>query len=96
MEIATIGGAKVLGRDDVGSLAKGMCADLFAINLNRLDYAGAAVHDPVASVIFCAPQKADYVMVNGKWVVKDGQLTTVDLGSVIERHNGIAKKLVSG
>ena len=69
LEIATIGGAKVLGRDDIGSLATGMCADLFALNLSRLDYAGAAVHDPVASVIFCAPQKADYVMVNGKWVV---------------------------
>lgn len=96
LEIATLGGAKVLGRDDVGSLAKGMCADLFAINLNRLDYAGAAVHDPVASVLFCAAQKADYVMVNGKWVVKEGQLTTVDLGPVVERHNGIAKKLVAG
>jgi len=94
LEIATIGGAKVLGRDDVGSLAKGMCADLFAINLNCLDYAGAAVHDPVASVIFCAPQKADYVMVNGRWVVKEGQLTTVDLGPVIEKHNEIAKKMV--
>ena len=96
LEIATIGGARVLGRDDIGSLAKGMCADLFAINLNRLDYAGAAVHDPVASIIFCAPQKAAYVMVNGKWVVKEGQLTTVDLGPVIERHNEIAKKLVEG
>ena len=96
LEIATLGGAKVLGRDDIGSLAKGMCADLFAINLNCLDYAGAAVHDPVASVIFCAPQKADYVMVNGKWVVKEGQLTTVDLEPVIEKHNGIAKTLVEG
>ncbi|MBI3243560.1 MAG: 8-oxoguanine deaminase [Chloroflexi bacterium] len=96
LEIATLGGAKVLGRDDIGSLAKGMCADLFAIDLNRLDYAGAAVHDPVASVLFCAPQKADYVMVNGKWVVKEGQLTTVDLGPVVEKHNGIAKELVDG
>jgi cytosine/adenosine deaminase-related metal-dependent hydrolase len=95
LEIATLGGAKVLGRDDIGALAKGMCADLFAINLNRLDYAGAAVHDPVASILFCAPQKADYVMVNGKWVVKDGQLTTVDLGPVVERHNGIAKGLIN-
>ena len=96
LEIATIGGAKVLGRDDIGSLATGMCADLFALNLSRLDYAGAAVHDPVASVIFCAPQKADYVMVNGKWVVKEGQLTTVDVGPMLEKHNGIAKQLVNG
>ena len=96
LEMATIGGAKVLGRDDIGSLATGMCADLFALNLSRLDYAGAAVHDPVASVIFCAPQKADYVMVNGKWVVKAGQLTTVDLGPMLEKHNRIAKQLVNG
>ena len=96
LEMATIGGAKVLGRDDIGALAPGMCADLFALNLRRLDYAGAAVHDPVASVIFCAPQKADYVMVNGKWVVKEGQLTTVDVGPMLEKHNGIAKQLVNG
>jgi cytosine/adenosine deaminase-related metal-dependent hydrolase len=96
LEMATIGGAKVLGRDDIGSLATGMCADLFALNLSRLDYAGAAVHDPVASVIFCAPQKADYVMVNGKWVVKEGQLTTVDVGPMLEKHNGMAKQLVNG
>jgi len=96
LEMATIGGAKVLGRDDIGSLAPGMCADLFALNLSRLDYAGAAVHDPVASVIFCAPQKADYVMVNGTWVVKEGQLTTVDVGPMLEKHNGIAKQLVNG
>jgi 8-oxoguanine deaminase len=96
LEMATIGGAQVLGRDDIGSLAQGMCADLFALNLRRLDYAGAAVHDPVASVLFCAPQKADYVMVNGTWVVQEGQLTTVDLGPMLEKHNGIAKQLVNG
>jgi cytosine/adenosine deaminase-related metal-dependent hydrolase len=96
LEIATIGGAKVLGRDDVGSLEKGKRADFFAINLNRLDYAGAAVHDPVAAVLFCAPQNADWVMVDGKWVVKEGALQTVELGWVIERHNQIAKELVNG
>jgi 8-oxoguanine deaminase len=96
LEMATIGGAKVLGRDDIGALAPGMCADLFALNLRRLDYAGAAVHDPVAAVIFCAPQKADYVMVNGTWVVKAGQVTTVDVGPMLEKHHGIAKQLVNG
>ncbi len=96
LEIATIGGAKVLGRDDVGSLEKGKRADFFAINLNRLDYAGAAVHDPVAAVLFCAPQNADWVMVDGKWAVKEGALQTVELGWVIERHNQIARELVEG
>lgn len=96
LEIATIGGAKVLGRDDIGSLEKGKRADFFAVNLNRLDYAGAAVHDPVAAVLFCAPQKADWVMVDGKWVVREGELQTVELGWVVERHNQIAKELMNG
>jgi len=96
LEIATIGGAKVLGRDDIGSLEKGKRADLFAIDLNRLDYAGAAVHDPVAAVIFCAPQNADWVMVEGKWIVKEGELQTVELGPVMEKHNAIARALVNG
>ena len=95
LEIATLGGAQVLGRDDVGSLEKGKRADFFAINLNRLDYAGA-LHDPVAAVIFCAPQKADWVMVEGKWIVKAGQLQTVELGWVVERHNKIAREMVNG
>lgn len=96
LEIATIGGAQVLGRDDLGSLDVGKRADLFALNLNRLDYAGAAVHDPVAAVLFCAPQKADWVMVDGKWVVRDGALQTIELGWVLEKHNAIAKRMVSG
>jgi 8-oxoguanine deaminase len=59
LEIATRGGAAVLGRQDIGSLEPGKCADLFAINLNRLDYAGA-LHDPVAAALFCAPQTVDH------------------------------------
>lgn len=95
LEIATLGGAKVLGRDDIGSLAQGMCADWFALKLDRLDYAGA-LHDPIAAAVFCAPQKADYVMVNGKMIVKDRELQTVELPPVIEKHNKIAKNLVNG
>jgi len=95
LEIATLGGAAVLGRDDVGSLASGKCADFFAINLNRLDYAGA-LHDPVAAALFCAPQTADYTVVNGKFVVKNGEVVTVDMGRVVERHNRIAKAMVNG
>jgi cytosine/adenosine deaminase-related metal-dependent hydrolase len=95
LELGTIGGAKVLGRDDIGSLEKGKRADFFAINLNRLDYAGA-LHDPVAAVLFCAPQRADLVMVNGKMVVQEGELQTVNVGPLVERHNRIAKMLVSG
>lgn len=95
LEIATLGGAAVLGRDDVGALAPGKCADFFAINLNRLEYAGA-LHDPVAAALFCAPQPADYTVVNGQFVVKNGEVVTVDMWKVVERHNKIARAMVEG
>ena len=69
LELATLGGAAVLGRDDIGSLAPGKCADFFALDLRRLDYAGAG-HDPVAAALFCAPQHAAYTVVQGKMVVR--------------------------
>ena len=95
LEIATRGGAAVLGRDDIGSLAVGKCADLFAINLNRLDYAGA-LHDPVAAALFCAPQTVDFNIVGGKIVVQNGQLVTIDIPKLVQRHNQAARKLLNG
>lgn len=95
LELATLGGAAVLGRSDIGSLEPGKCADLFAINLNRLDYAGAW-HDPVAAVLFCAPQKVDYTLVHGRWVVQAGEVVTVEMGPVLELHNQLARAMVNG
>jgi cytosine/adenosine deaminase-related metal-dependent hydrolase len=95
LEIATRGGAAVLGRADIGSLETGKCADFFAINLNRLDYAGA-LHDPVAAVVFCAPVRADWTVVGGRVVVKEGNMVTLDLPRLIERHNQAARRLVAG
>jgi cytosine/adenosine deaminase-related metal-dependent hydrolase len=79
---------------DIGSLEPGKCADFFAINLNRLDYAGA-LHDPVAAVVFCAPVKADYTVVGGKFIVKEGQHLTVDLPSLVVAHNRAARRLLN-
>lgn len=93
LEIATRGSAAVLGREDIGSLEVGKCADFFAINLNRLDYAGA-LHDPLAAVAFCTPVRADYTVVGGAFVVKEGQLLTLDLPVHIEKHNQAAKRLL--
>ena len=93
LELATLGGAAVLGRADIGSLAPGKCADFFALDLRRLDYAGAG-HDPVAAALFCAPQHAAYTVIQGKMVVKAGQLTTVDTGPLVERHNQIARAML--
>jgi len=95
LEIATLGGAAVLGRSDIGALAPGMCADFFALDLRALDYAGG-LHDPVAAAVLCAPQKAAYTVVNGKFVVKAGRVVTVDMGPVVERHNQVARAMVNG
>ncbi len=93
LEIATRGGASILGRPDLGSLEPAKCADFIAINLNRLDYAGA-LDDPVAAVVFCAPVRVDYTVVGGKFVVKEGQLQSADLGRLIELHNRASKRLL--
>jgi len=95
LRLATRGGAAVLGRPDIGSLETGKCADFFAINLNRLDYAGA-LHDPVAAAVFCRPVRADYNVIGGRFVVRAGQLVTVDEGHLVEKHNLAAKRLMEG
>ena len=93
LKLATRGGAEVLGRKDIGQIAPGMCADLALFDLRSLSFAGGAVHDPVASLLLCASPQAAYTIVNGKVVVRDGQLTTVDLPVLIENHNRLAVKL---
>lgn len=93
LEVATRGGARVLGRDDIGHLAPGMAADLALFDLRALGFAGGAVHDPVASLLLCAPAPAACTIVNGRVVVRDGQLATVDLGPLVERHNRLAMQL---
>jgi cytosine/adenosine deaminase-related metal-dependent hydrolase len=95
LELATRGGAAVLGRTDIGSLEPGKVGDFTAINLKRIDYTGA-LHDPVAAVVFCAPVKADYTVVGGKPVVMEGKLTTVELPALIEKHNQAATRLLNG
>jgi len=91
--MATRGGAQVLGRDDIGQLAPGKAADFIGLRLDRLDYAGA-LHDPLAALVFCAPQRVDLSVINGRVAIEDGRLLTVDLGPVIERHNRTARGLM--
>ena len=93
--LGTRGGAQVLKRDDIGQLAPGMAADLIAFDLDQLAYAGAQ-HDPLAALIFCAPQQVDLSVINGRIIVEDGHLLTVDLAPIIEKHNAISKKLING
>ncbi|MCD6345046.1 MAG: 8-oxoguanine deaminase [Anaerolineae bacterium] len=94
--LATRGGAEVLGRDDIGALSTGMAADFIGLRLDTLGYAGGAVHDPLAATVFCQPQNVELSVINGRVVVEEGQLLTVDLPPLIERHNRIARRLVRG
>ncbi len=96
LHMATHGGAQVLGRSDVGHLAPGLCADFALFDLRTLGFAGGAVHDPVASLLLCASAQAAYTVVNGRVVVRQGQLTTVDLGPLLEKHNRLALQLAIG
>lgn len=93
--LGTRGGAAVLGRKDIGSLEAGKCADFFAVNLNRIEYAGAQ-HDPVAALVFCQPVRVDYTVVGGRFIVKEGRVTTLDEGKLIEKHNQASKRLLAG
>lgn len=91
--IATRGGARVLGREDIGSLEPGKAADFIGIDLNRLNFAGS--HDPIAAILFCNAHHVDLSVINGRVVVEDGQLLTLDLPPVIERQNRIAREMMN-
>jgi cytosine/adenosine deaminase-related metal-dependent hydrolase len=96
LRLATRGGAEVLGRKDIGQLSVGYCADMALFDLRSLSFAGGAVHDAIGSLMLCASAPAAYTVVNGRVVVSEGQLTRVDLGRVIERHNHFAIQLAAG
>jgi cytosine/adenosine deaminase-related metal-dependent hydrolase len=97
LAMATRGGARVLGRShDIGQLAPGLCADLALFDLRSVAFAGGAVHDPLASLVLCASAQAAFTIVNGRIVVREGRLETVELGPLIERHNRLAAQLVGG
>lgn len=93
LEIATREGASVLGRDDIGSLEPGKCADFFSVRMERIEYAGA-LHDPVAALVFCSPVQAENTVVGGRFVVKNGELQTIDVRQVVQEHNKAAARLV--
>lgn len=93
LEIATRGGARVLGRDDIGALAPGMAGDVVAFPVDGLELAGAAVHDPVAALVFCTPPRVRHSIIHGRPVVEDGELLTLDLPPLVATHNRLARQL---
>jgi cytosine/adenosine deaminase-related metal-dependent hydrolase len=93
LEMATRGGAAVLGRDDIGYLAVGMAADFVAFDVGGLPHAGA-IDDPVAALVFCAPASVGYSVIDGRIIVRGGELATLDVPPHVERHNRLARRLL--
>ena len=92
LELATLGGASLLGRDDIGSLEAGKMCDFFTLDLNAIGFAGALA-DPVAAALFCAPQGARHTVVGGRLIVDEGRIVTVGMEPVVAEHNGHARRM---
>ncbi|MHB8194322.1 MAG: 8-oxoguanine deaminase [Bellilinea sp.] len=95
IKLATQGSASVLGRDDLGVLSPGKAADFISVPLNTIAMAGGAVHDPLAALLLCNVGTVSLSVINGRVVVRDGKLLSIDLEKLIERHNQIAIELAS-
>ena len=93
LELATLGGASMLARDDIGSIEAGKAADFVAFRIDGIEHAGA-LSDPVAALLTCAPTRAWLSVINGRIVVDEGRLPGVNLGPLIERHNQISKRML--
>ena len=94
LAMATRDGAKVLNRDDIGVIAPGYAADISAYNTNVIDFAGAHA-DPIAALIFCGPVKTNYTIINGRVVVREGVLTTMNLQELMQQHRKHSINLVN-
>jgi cytosine/adenosine deaminase-related metal-dependent hydrolase len=93
--MATRGGARCLGRDDVGCLEPGRAADLILVDTRRLSYAGAG-SDILAALVFTPfPEPVDTVMVNGRIVVEGGRLVGVDVPALVEHAEAISASLLA-
>ena len=89
--IATRGGAQVLGRDDIGQIAPGKRADLAIWDVSGLDSAGSW---DKAALLLAGPTRVRDLFVEGRQVVRDGQVVTLDLGRVIEAQTRLAQRLM--
>jgi 8-oxoguanine deaminase len=94
LRMATIEGARCLGRDDIGTLQAGKRADIALFDLRGVAYSGA--EDPVAALLLCAPSPVHTLIVNGRVVVENSELRTLRIEPVLARHRRMAAKIVRG
>ena len=93
LRIGTVGGAKLLNRgSELGNIAPGHAADIAVFDLNTVEYAGAAAQDPLGALMLCSPTRAKFVLVNGRVVVKYGQIVTLHLQKLVERMNEVVRQ----
>jgi cytosine/adenosine deaminase-related metal-dependent hydrolase len=93
LRLGTLGGAKLLNRTgELGNLLPGHAADIAVFDLNAVEYAGAAAQDPLGALMLCSPTRAKFVIVNGRVVVRYGQLATLHLPKLIERMNELVRQ----
>ena len=94
LRVATKGGASVLNRDDIGMLVPGYAADITAFKRDNVDFSGSD-WDPVASLVFCGPSKANYTIINGKIVVSEGQLNSIPMEKLVRKHSKLSRDLIN-
>jgi cytosine/adenosine deaminase-related metal-dependent hydrolase len=92
LEMATRGGAKILGRDDIGHLAPGMSADFIAVKLNQLGMSGAQ-RDPLAALLLCGPFKVDYSFINGREIIRKGEFCHFDVEAAMADHAAVIQRI---
>ena len=92
LEMATRGGAAILGRGDIGHLAPGMSADFIAVKLNQLGMAGAQ-RDPLAALLLCGPFKVDYSFINGREIIRKGEFCHFDVEAAMADHAAVIKRI---
>ncbi|HMA63317.1 MAG TPA: 8-oxoguanine deaminase [bacterium] len=93
--MATMGGARALGRNDIGQIAPGKSADLTMISMDRIEYSGAQ-HDPAGAILFSAAlEPVDYVIINGKIIVEEGHIRNLDERRLIKKHQKISNDLIA-
>lgn len=90
---ATQGSARCLGRNDIGTLAVGMMADIAMFKLDDIQFSGS--HDPLAALVLCGAHRADKVMVNGVWRVDSGHIIGLDQQQLIHNHRQAARNLAA-
>jgi 8-oxoguanine deaminase len=90
---ATSGGAQAINRPELGQIQVGKQADLAFFKVDGIQHSGH--HDPLASLLLSGTDRAEHVLVQGQWRVRDGALTGIDVAALKFDHHQAAKKLMA-